>query len=103
MSYITFWKQFHAVLILVQHLIDRHKCSRYTEVNECEVFVMTIHSYHYMPEELITFNGSAYVVDGVSFSSEDEAWEYAANWGYLSEPAVLRPDTSDQNTPDYAA
>lgn len=64
---------------------------------------MTIRSYHYMPEELITFNGNSYVVDGLSFVSEDEAWEYAANWGYLSEPAVLSQNTLDLNTPDYAA
>lgn len=64
---------------------------------------MTFNSYHYMPEDLVTFNGSTYVVDDTSFNSEDEAWEYAANWGYLLEPVMIRPDNPDQNTPNYAA
>lgn len=60
-------------------------------------------TYHYMPQDHISFNGSAYVVDDTSFASEDEAWEYAANWGYLAEPAVLQPESTDKHTPDFAA
>lgn len=59
--------------------------------------------YHHMPGDFVSFDGSAYVVDGVAFDSEDAAWEYAAEWGYLSEPAVLHPETPDEKSPDYAA
>lgn len=56
----------------------------------------------FMPADYIDedfTNTLPYSVGDASFQSEDEAWEFAANWGWLEQPGFIEPHFGDDHTP----
>lgn len=60
------------------------------------------YTYHMAPGERVSFDGNFYWVEGSAFDSPDEAWEYAAEYGYLWEPVPWETE-EDGSNPNLAA